>query len=84
MWTEDLLYRGAPRDYIVHGISAALNHLRSLGLTDKRLEERLARVHNHVQNMLEVDLTPEARRLLALEVVTCKKKFGENVKYNVG
>jgi len=34
MWTRDMILRGAPKEYILHGLKRSLHHLGSLGLKE--------------------------------------------------
>jgi len=79
MWTEDVLYRGATKDYILHGLSSSLDHLRAVGLPDTSFEVQLTSLRERVSMMLEVDLTAERRRLIGSDVRYLKMQLGKYI-----
>jgi hypothetical protein len=80
MWTEDCLYRGATKEYIVHGLATSLDHLRAIGLGDASFESKLVSLQGRVSAMLEIDLTAEMRRLLGIDIAALKVRLGECIQ----
>jgi len=79
MWTEDVLYRGATKEYILHGLNSSLDHLRAVALPDMSFEVQLTSLRDRVSMMLEVDLTAEGRRLIGADVRYLKMQLGKYI-----
>jgi hypothetical protein len=80
MWTQDAVYRGATKEYILHGLESALAHLRVVGLPNQSFEKRLKTLHEKVSAMLELDLTTEQRCLVVADIRAIGMELGRYIR----
>ncbi len=87
MWTIDVVYRLAPKKYIIHGLKQSLYHLGELPVDDIKVADvkaKLERLKEEAENRSEEDWTPVQRAAFAeklrLEIIDEVSRITERVQ----
>jgi hypothetical protein len=76
MWVVDVLLRGAPVDYVRHGLVQISHHVREIGLGDTRYAEVARAILDATSPGAQVELTVEVRSAYALQLSRLVDQIG--------
>ncbi|MCI0405177.1 MAG: hypothetical protein L0209_03735 [candidate division Zixibacteria bacterium] len=85
MWTIDVVYRLAPKKYIVHGLKQSLYHLNELPMAETAaVKDRLQKLFDEANSRSDEEWTPVQRATFAeklrLEIIDELSRITERVQ----